>query len=111
MANVLRGDQRKWMVRCLKCNFQQELRWSGTNSRGEEFGIQWREDADGNVIEESVKYQCEDCGHLHSEHDKIKLFSPEHGAEWVPTAKPISPAIRSYLLPGYYSPNGKGSWK
>lgn len=106
----MRGDQRKWKVRCLKCNYLQELRWTGTNSRGEEYGLNWRLDGDGNVIEDSVRYLCEECQHPHTEHDKVKLFSIEQGALWVPTARPVSPDIRSYYLPGYYSPYGKGSW-
>jgi phage terminase large subunit GpA-like protein len=105
----LRGDQRKYMVRCLKCGFPQELRWSGTNDRGEEYGIFWNVE-NNIVVPDSVRYLCQECQHPHQEHDKTRLLSLDEGAEWMPTATPINPHVRSYHLPAMYSPVGMGSW-
>ena len=106
-----RGDQRKYMVRCLSCGHPQELRWSGTNEETKRsYGMIWELDSDGALLHESVKYRCCNCAHDHGEYDKDRLFSPEQGAEWVPTAKPKEPFIRSYHLPALYSPAGMQPW-
>jgi len=102
----LRGDQRHYMVRCKRCNFQQALRWSTKDEVG---GFKW-ELQDGVLVPESVRYCCQACGEPHSEHDKELLFSLKNGAQWVPTARPVSPEIRSYHLPALYSPYGMLPW-
>jgi terminase, large subunit len=61
-------------------------------------------------LPDSVRYVCERCGHAHINDDKVKLLSPEHGAEWRPTATPVSPEIRSYHLSALYSPVGMQTW-
>lgn len=101
-----RGDQRKYHVRCKKCGFSQVLVWR-TKDRvgGFKFDIN-----DGVLDIESVRYCCANCGEPHMEHDKERLFSEKHGAEWVPTAKPVEPGIRSYHLPAFYSPIGMQPW-
>jgi phage terminase large subunit GpA-like protein len=64
----------------------------------------------GVLVLESVRYVCPKCGGEHHEHDKTALFDPANGAEWVPTAKPVEPGIRSYHLPAFYSPVGFQPW-
>jgi len=109
-AQYLRGDQRKYMVLCRACSFPQELRWSGHNSdKRIDFGFKWDLD-DGQLVHESVRYLCSNCGHEHFEHDKEKLFALDHGAHWKPTARPVEPDIRSYHLPALYSPIGMQPW-
>lgn len=107
----LRGDQRKYKVLCKHCGFPQELRWSEevNEQTGVKGGFHWETEG-GILLPDSVRYLCKECGGEHHEHDKVRLFSPEHGAEWVPTAKPVEPGIRSYHLPGYYSPAGFKPW-
>lgn len=106
----LRGDQRKYMVRCRKCSFSQMLRWSSVNKEtGIVGGFLWDME-DGQLLTESVRYCCQNCGHEHYEHDKQILFAEEHGAHWEPTAKPVEPGIRSYHLPSLYSPVGMQPW-
>lgn len=102
----LRGDQRKYMVLCKKCKFPQELRWSTTDGKG---GFKWDME-DGTLKLESVRYCCQECGEPHYEHDKERLFSEKYGAHWKPTARPVEPGIRSYHLPGLYSPFGMLPW-
>jgi phage terminase large subunit GpA-like protein len=107
----LRGDQRRYYCRCVKCGFAQVLRWEGVNQEsGLVYGMKWDFTDEGNLDVESVRYVCADCGHEHQEYDKTRLFSPDYGAEWRPTATPADPTIRSYHLPGMYSPLGMAPW-
>ena len=109
-AAYLRGDQRKYNVLCKSCGFQQHLRWETVDKKtGVHGGFQWDMD-DGVLVLESVRYCCQNCGHPHYEHDKERLFSEDHGAKWVPTARPVEPGIRSYHLPALYSPIGMQPW-
>ncbi len=105
-----RGDQRKYHVRCKHCSYPQELRWETTNKEtGVIGGFAWDME-EGTLILESVRYRCCHCGKDHFEHDKTILFDPAHGAEWIPTARPVEPGIRSYHLPAFYSPVGFQPW-
>jgi len=105
-----RGDQRKYMVLCKACSFPQSLRWESVNKEtGVVGGFRW-EMEDGALLLGSVCYCCQSCGHPHYEHDKERLFSPNHGAHWKPTARPVEPNIRSYHLPALYSPIGMQPW-
>jgi len=108
--NYLRGDQRKYRIRCRACGFPQELRWSSRDKKtGVIGGFVW-ELSDGVLDTESVRYCCQNCGHGHHEHDKEFLYSPDNGAAWEPTAKPVERNIRSYHLPALYSPVGMRPW-
>ena len=87
------GDQRKYMVLCLKCGHEQYLKWHTVDKEtGVVGGFVW-ERVDGMLDIESVRYCCQKCGHPHHDHDKEKLFSPDHGAYWKPTARPSEPGI------------------
>lgn len=107
----LRGDQRHYFVRCLRCGFPQVLsgygrdfKWRSTDPQtGEVTGLVWETDG-GLLVPESVRYCCKDCGHGHTNHEKTQLLSPDHGAEWRPTAEPIGHEVRSYHLSALYSP-------
>lgn len=101
------GDQRQYFVRCKHCGFEQVLRWSTKDNVG---GFKWDLDQNGTLINSSVRYCCQKCGGPHYEHDKAKLFSPENGAEWRPTAHPRKAGVRSYHLPAFYSPIGMQPW-
>lgn len=104
------GDQRKYHVRCLKCGFPQELRFQHRdNSTGVISGITW-ETENGLLVEDSVRYLCCNCQHPHVNGDKTRLFDPNNGAEWVPTAQPVSKDVRSYHISALYSPPGMYSW-
>lgn len=109
-AAYLRGDQRKYMVLCKSCSFPQFLRWETVDkTTGVIGGFQW-EMENGVLLLESVRYCCQNCGHEHYEHDKERLFSENHGAHWLATARPAEPNIRSYHLPALYSPIGMQPW-
>lgn len=104
------GDQRYYYVCCLKCSYPQVLRWSRTGKDGVVSGIVWETER-GNLVPGSVRYLCKECGAEHINEDKTRLLSPEHGAEWRPTAVPSSPWMRSYHVSGLYSPVGMQSWE
>ena len=109
----LQGDQRKYLVRCLKCNFPQELRWRHDPhpQTGEINGIIWKtDDKTGMLLPDSVRYLCQECGHPHTNGDKQRLLSPDHGAHWHATAVPVDPNHRSYQLSALYSPVGMQTW-
>jgi phage terminase large subunit GpA-like protein len=105
-----RGDQRRYHVRCLKCGLSQVLRWQHVDKEtGVVTGITW-ETENGNLVPESVRYLCKECAHPHTNDDKTRLLAPENGAEWIPTAAPAEPNIRSYHLSALYSPVGMQTW-
>lgn len=107
--SYLRGDQRKYFVLCLKCSFPQYLRWYNVGDTGVVGGFHWDYDDEKQLIRDSVRYVCIDCGHEHYEHDKTDLFSTEKGAHWKATQS-APEGVRSYLLPALYSPVGMRSW-
>lgn len=105
------GDQRKYYVCCLGCGFPQVLRWRHMdNATGEVGGVVWETES-GRLVPGSVRYLCRNCGHGHTNDDKIKLLSPTHGAEWRPTAASANPEIRSYHINALYSPVGMQTWE
>ncbi|HKY40798.1 MAG TPA: terminase gpA endonuclease subunit [Polyangiaceae bacterium] len=109
----LQGDQRKYLVHCLKCNFPQELRWRHDPhpQTGEINGIVWQlDEKTGMLLPDSVRYLCQECGHPHTNENKQQLLSPDHGAHWKPTAVPVDPNHRSYHLSALYSPVGMQTW-
>lgn len=119
----LEGDQRHYFVSCLNCNYQQTFGaqrrdpsiglygWRHTNpDTGEVTGFLWETDG-GLLVPGSVRWVCHKCSHPHVNDDKTRLLDPNHGAEWLPTAKPIAPDVRSYHLPGLYSPVGMYTWE
>jgi len=109
----LAGDQRYYYVCCLNCGHAQTLRWRRTDpTTGVVSGIVWELTEDGVLVPDSVRYICEnpDCSHPHTNDDKTKLLSPEHGAQWIPTAVPQSPDHRSYHINALYSPVGMQTW-
>lgn len=100
-----RGDRRVYLVCCRACNAPQQLRMEWPDGRG----FRW-DTENGELVLESVRYACKECGHEHFEYDKEKLFALSEGAHWHPTATPAEPGIRSYHLPAFYSPFGFRPW-
>jgi phage terminase large subunit GpA-like protein len=101
------GDQRYWHLPCRGCDKPQVLRWKIDTDDGR-CGMIWEMDDDGRLVPGSVRWKCPDCGHEHVNADKTVMFTK---GEWIPTAKPASPDIRSYHLSGLYSPPGMFDWE
>lgn len=107
-----RGDQRKYFVRCLRCDHAQVLRWRQVDKdTGVVSGVIWDMNDEGQLVPGSVRYLCINCQHPHTNEDKTQLLAPECGAEWRPTATPEAPHIRSYHISALYSPVGMQSWE
>jgi phage terminase large subunit GpA-like protein len=103
-----RGDQRVYLVRCLRCGEPQELRFSGVNKdTGKTYGLKW-DLTDGALDIESVRYHCKFCDAPHTEHDKVRLITKEN-CFWMPTTNPIEPGIRSYHITGLMSRRSRWS--
>lgn len=107
-----KGDQRRYFVKCKKCNEYQILKWKHDPNpeTGIIGGFYWDHHENGVLDLDSVRYECQYCGEPHFEHDKERLFSKANGAEWRPTATPSRPDLRSYHLPGLYSPASMCPW-
>ena len=107
-----RGDQRIYRVCCRECNHPQPLRWEWIDKETGEItgGIRWDYNVDGSLAADSVRYVCPACRREHFEYDKDYLLAEENGAHWHPTATPEQPDIRSYHLPGLYSPSQMAPW-
>lgn len=104
------GDRRYYYVGCVACGFMQVLRWTHTDDDGVIGGMTWAMH-EGKLVPGSVRYLCQACQHPHTNDDKTRMMSPEHGAEWRPTAVPSHPHFRSYHLSALYSPVGMQSWE
>jgi phage terminase large subunit GpA-like protein len=103
------GDRRYYKCRCLSCGFPQALRFSRTNKEtGKDSGMAWETEND-RLVEGSVRYLCENCGHAHANEDKTRLFE-DGNAYWEPTVQPREQHHRSYALNSLYSPCGMQSW-
>lgn len=109
-ARYKQGDQRYYYVCCLHCGHPQVLRWRRVDRDGVITGLTWQLDDVGRLVPDSVRYLCERCQHPHTNDDKTRLLSPDHGAEWRASAEPVSPDIRSYHISALYSPVGMQTW-
>jgi hypothetical protein len=99
----LRGDQRYYFVRCLKCNARRRC-GGAARTRKRARSPASLGDARGEPRPRFGPLPLPECGHPHVNDDKVRLLSPEHGAEWRPTAVPVDPHHRSYHLSALYSP-------
>jgi phage terminase large subunit GpA-like protein len=104
----LKGDQRQYNVRCLKCGMPQILRFSGKRDNGSKYGLAWDyKGAKNETLDiETVRYHCKNCDNPHMEHDKVRLITRDN-AFWKPTADPVIPEMRSYQVTGMMSRRGK----
>jgi len=105
--NFKDGDQRYFYCRCPLCGEFEVLKLM---TEGREFGLNFQveklEKID-QVIPDSVKYICEFCKKEIYEYQKQELLS---GGKWIPTARPINPAYRSYHISNLMSPIMYYTW-
>ena len=110
-----KGDQRKYFVPCKHCGHMQFLKWDQLkfdyNHENYKLDCTVR---DGKIVDSSVRYECETCGGHWKNSDK-DYFLPDLKmgglAEWRPTTISRMPGLRSYHIPGLYSPVGFWSWE
>ncbi|WP_407545964.1 terminase gpA endonuclease subunit [Vibrio parahaemolyticus] len=104
----LRGDQRRYHIRCTSCDADQPLEFFPNGDTGWG-GITFERDKNGRLIESSVGYLCRSCGHKMKNKDKIR-FLKEELCHWVPMVEPESPQFRSYQISSLYAPPGQITW-
>ena len=86
-------DQREYHVPCLACGELDKITWDKII-----YDEQKPQDA---------RYQCQQCGHLHTNADKTKLLA---WGRWVATATAKYPNWKGYHLSALYLPPGWTSW-
>lgn len=107
----VQGDQRKYFVPCKHCGHMQFLKWSQlkweTTDAGE---LACTRDSYGRIVDSTVYYECESCKGRWKNDDKT-WFMDLSRAEWRPTTHAVRQGMRSYHIPGLYSPVGFRSWE
>lgn len=91
------GDQRRYFCPCPQCGDADYWRWEN---------FRWEPGEPS-----SVHLLCKHCGALIEERSKTWMMAEENGAQWRPMATASDPTLRSYHLPGMYSPLGWKSWE
>ena len=103
----LMGDQRKWHWPCPGCGSFIPSDWKIEQEDGTLAGIVWNLDDNKELIEESVKFKCPECGYLISNQEKHEIN--EQGV-WIPTAKPQDGYTVSYYMNSLIIPPGFITW-
>ena len=101
------GDQRKWHWCCPHCSKWITPTWRIEKEDGTFAGITWELDEEGDLINDSVKYVCQECGGFFKDRDKFKL---NQSGKWIPTAKPKIENYYSYHLNALVIPPGFVTW-
>ena len=101
------GDQRRYYVPCRHCGEMQVLEWHGVREDKTPFGFVYDYDKHGQLIEESVAYECKHCTKWFYNYDK-SWFLPR--GEWRPHARTQEPGLTSYHIPAFLSPVGMYDW-
>lgn len=80
------ADMREWSFQCLnrKCKHGQPFKWGGPNERG---GVKWDSNEktrpggvwDFEALRETVRYECEKCGHRHADRLGVRRLMNDSG--------------------------------
>lgn len=101
------GDQRKWNWLCPHCDNRIPLEWRIEKEDGSFAGIKWDLDENGDLINSSVRYICQECGGEIYEREKFDLNLK---GKWIATAKPKIENYYSYHLNALVIPPGFVTW-
>lgn len=101
------GDKRQWNWECPHCNTYIPILWRIEKEDGTFAGIKWELDDSDKLIEDSVHYECQNCGGKIQYKSKYTLNLT---GKWIPTAVPEHPSYRSYLFNALCNPPGFESW-
>lgn len=101
------GDKRQWNWECPHCKTYIPILWKVEKPDGTLAGIKWTLDNDFKLIEDSVHYECQNCGGKIEYKDKYKLNLT---GQWIPTCEPENPRYRSYMFNALCNPPGFESW-
>lgn len=103
----LLGDQRKYFVPCPCCGVYIILHWS-IQIKGETYGITYQQDENGELVEDTVGYTCQECGDFFTDQTKYEM---NLRGEWRATATPSEPGYFSYHISSLYAPPGMYDWE
>lgn len=95
------GDQRYYNVPCPHCGTLQKLEFGdGTGA-----GLKYLTDDEGNLVKDSVYYECVNGCKIQETSKYEMLLEEGHGgkAKWIPTAEPKKEGMRSYHINSLYS--------
>jgi phage terminase large subunit GpA-like protein len=101
------GDKRKWNWECPHCKTYIPILWRVEKEDGTFGGIKWDLNDNGELIEDSVHYECQNCSGKIEYRQKTQL---NLSGKWIPTAKPIRPQYRSYSFNALCIPAGFDNW-
>lgn len=101
------GDQRKWHWTCPHCEKLINLQWRVEMESGQFAGIVYDLDKDGKLINNSVRYRCQNCFGDIYESNKYDLNLK---GQWIATAKPQIENYYSYHLNALVIPPGFVTW-
>lgn len=106
-AEFEKTDKRYYFVPCPACGHFQTLRFKDDDGT---YRLTFEKDADGHLVEDSVRYLCEapGCGAKWTNAQKAE-FLPR--GEWRATAKASAPGLRGYHLNALYAPVSMRSWQ
>ena len=97
-----RSDQRRFYVPCPYCGHLQPLWW--TDPKTKEHRLVWEVDADGQVVQDSVRYVCAKCKKGIQERHKQQMLD---GGRWI-AQHPGRPVV-GFHINALYSP-WKENW-
>lgn len=108
-AVYLKGDQRRYNVKCPCCDEFIVLEWEIESKKdGTRCGIVWDLNEEGVLVNGSVRYRCQECNGEFDDKDKKEMLL---SGKWLPTAVPKIENYRSYQISALYAPVYMDSWE
>lgn len=104
----LKGDQRKYYVKCPHCGEEIDFQWRVETKTKEVAGITWDLDENSKLIDGSVRYRCQECLEYFDDTKKQDLIRE---GRWKPTAEPSEPGYYSWHISSLYAPPGMKDWE
>ena len=101
------GDKSYWNWHCPHCKNYIPILWRIKKDEGVYAGIKWELDENKELIEESVHYECQECGGKIYDRQRYDLNLK---GKFIPTVKPKFPNYRSFKVNALILPPGFVNW-
>jgi phage terminase large subunit GpA-like protein len=107
------GDERKWYIKCPRCNEQIILEFRPIDETGKKIVIGKKQTGlifdmeNSSIIPDSVMYCCQICGDYFYEKEKHRSVKK---GKWLPTKNPKRAGCISWGLNRLYAPEGQAGW-
>ena len=104
-----KGSMKEWAITCLSCGHEMVgVKWTNKRKDGSRWGIVWDEvkskkrgePFDIAKAQETVRFECEKCGHPHSNNDRT-LREWNRLGRYVQTNQEANPKVESFRWPGF----------